>query len=98
MGKIDLVKAVAEATGLTQIEVEAVIDAFLQQIMDTLATGEKVTIKDFGTFRIRKRRERTVQLPNSEKKARITGGPIPVFKSSPYFRDYVAQHSMGSAS
>lgn len=59
MKKIELVKAVAEAAGLSQKEAENAIQAFAGVVKEELANGGSVTIKDFGTFQtvVRKARK-----------------------------------------
>jgi nucleoid DNA-binding protein len=50
MTKAQIVDRVAEATGLTKIETEAVIDGFLFTVMEAVKEGEMVEIRGFGTL------------------------------------------------
>lgn len=50
MNKNDIVKVVAENTGLTQKEVGAVIDEMLETIIKQLAKGKEVNLAGFGKF------------------------------------------------
>ena len=50
MNKADLVVAITEKTDLSKVEVESVIDEFLQIIEDKIFAGEEVKISNFGVF------------------------------------------------
>ena len=50
MTKEELIKAVAEKSGLSTTDVQSVINAFTEQIKKQLSKGEKVDISGFGTF------------------------------------------------
>ena len=50
MNKADLVVAITEKTDLSKVEVESVIDEFLQLIEDELVDGKEVKISNFGVF------------------------------------------------
>lgn len=57
MQKTDLIKAVAEKTGMTQVTTGKVINAVIDLITDTLKKGdEKITLTGFGTFEVRTKR------------------------------------------
>jgi DNA-binding protein HU-beta len=65
MHKSDLAKKVADATGLSNKDAEAAVDAAFDSIADTLATGEKVVITGFGTFERKRRKARTGRHPST---------------------------------
>lgn len=50
MNKADLVVAITEKTDLSKVEVESVVDEFLQLIEDELVDGKEVKISNFGVF------------------------------------------------
>ena len=45
MIKSDIVNLVSNATGLTKVEIETVLDGFIESIVSSLEKGEKVEIK-----------------------------------------------------
>lgn len=65
MHKSDLAKKVSEATGLSNKDAEAAVDAAFDAISDTLAAGEKVVITGFGTFERKRRKSRTGRHPST---------------------------------
>lgn len=50
MTRQDLVKKIASESGLQQKEVATVIDAFTQTVIDSYHNGERVDLKQFGSF------------------------------------------------
>ena len=50
MNKADLVVAITEKTDLTKVEVESVIDEFLQFVESEIIKGKEVKISNFGVF------------------------------------------------
>ena len=50
MNKTDLVVAITEKTDLSKVDVELVIDEFLNLIEENIIDGEEVKISNFGVF------------------------------------------------
>ena len=55
MTKQDIVDTVAEATGLTKVETEAVMNGVMATIIDSLGRNERVELRGFGTFGVKHR-------------------------------------------
>jgi len=60
MNKAEWIKVVTAKTGLTQKDVEAVLETGLEEIYQSVKWREKVTLVNFGTFYIDERRTGTV--------------------------------------
>ena len=58
MTKADIVNSVSSATGLTKVETEAVLEGVIQSISSSLKKGERVDIRGFGSFLVKKRKAR----------------------------------------
>jgi len=80
--KTDIIDIVAQGTGLTKIETAAVVDGFLATINYSLATGDSVTLRGFGSFRVVKRNGRTGINPKTGKAMNVPPHKSPVFKAS----------------
>jgi len=65
MHKSDLIKKVAESTGVSKADAEKVIGTALDTIVDTVASGEKVVLTGFGTLDRKKRKERKGRHPST---------------------------------
>ena len=50
MTKQEIVDAVSEATGLTKVETETIMNGVMTTITESLARGERVELRGFGTF------------------------------------------------
>ena len=87
--KSDIVSHISKAVGLTKIETEAVINAFISVVNDTLKNGHEVEIRGLGSFRIVERDPRIAHNPKSGKKVQLPKRRVPVFKPSKELRKSV---------
>lgn len=67
MTKKELIKLLKKKTKYSQKELLFIIDNLFETIMDTLDSGEKVSIKNFGTFEIKIHKGRKSVNPNTLK-------------------------------
>jgi len=63
--KRELVVQIANETGLTQLEVKEVIQRTLDRIVDALAQGNTIELRNFGIFKPVKRKARVGRNPNN---------------------------------
>jgi len=84
--KADIVNKIAEATGLTKVETEAVVNGFISIIRDALTQGEGIEIRGFGTFKIREKKSRIARNPRTGEKIQIPNRFVPYFKPSKDFK------------
>ena len=91
MNKAELIAAVAEKTGMSKKDTEAVIVAALNTITEALAEEEKVQLVGFGSFEVKKREARTGLNPKTLKKIEIPASKAPVFKAGKALKDAVAK-------
>ncbi len=80
MNKKELIKAIAAKTGLAQKDVRAVIDAFVEVVVETLKKGEEVKITGFGTFTRSLRKARTYKNPQGGEPIKVPDRYVPVFR------------------
>ena len=81
MTKAELVGKLSSKIKLNRKQAEAVINAITQSISDSLAGGEKVEIRGFGSFRIRERSARTARNPSSGEWLEVPAKKVPFFKA-----------------
>ena len=91
MNKTELIAAVAEKTGMSKKDTEAVIAATLNTITEALAEEEKVQLVGFGSFEVKKREARTGLNPKTLEKIEIPASKAPVFKAGKALKDAVAK-------
>lgn len=83
MTKTETIKRLAEATGLAQGNVKAIIDALTGRkgvISATLKKGGRVIISGFGTFHVRERDARKARNPKTGGKVKVPKRRYPAFK------------------
>lgn len=90
MNKGELVKAVVARVGGTEKKTAAVLDAIMETITKTVASGDKVTLVGFGTFEPRERQEREGRNPKTGEAIVIPATTYPAFSVEKNFRDAVA--------
>lgn len=80
MTKRELVVDVAERLGYTQNEVADVIQATLDTIIETLAEGNRLEIRNFGVFEIKTRDARIGRNPRTGEAVPIDEKRVAIFK------------------
>ena len=91
MTKAELVEEVSEKTGLPKKQAEIVVNTVFESIVDTLKTGEKIELRGFGSFRIRRRDSRTGRNPKTGDKVDVPAKRIPYFKPGKELRELLNQ-------
>ena len=89
MTKSDIIKEVAEGTGLTKIEIEAVLEGVILSITDSLSKGERVDIRGFGSFIVKQRAARDARNPATREIVKLQERFIPAFKVSKILKEVV---------
>jgi len=90
--KRELVVKIAKETGLTQLEVKEVVQRVLDSIVDSLAAGSTIELRNFGIFKPVKRKARVGRNPNNPSvQVRIPAKWIADFKPGKIMKDRVAK-------
>ena len=87
MKKVELVEAVATATGLTKADATRAIDATFAAITGALKDGDKVPLVGFGTFAVSKRAAREGRNPQTGETVKIAARVVPGFKAGNKLKD-----------
>lgn len=93
MNKSDLVDDVAKRSNVTKRQVDAVISATLDSIMESVAQGDKVTLVGFGSFERRNRKAREGRNPKTGDKMDIPETVVPAFSAGKFFKQTVEKES-----
>ena len=87
MIKSELVLKLAEQNPhLYQRDVENIVNAILDTIADALARGDRVELRGFGAFSVKKRDARTGRNPRTGEAVAIAEKYVPVFKTGKEMR------------
>jgi nucleoid DNA-binding protein len=93
MTKTELIRKLADVTGLSQKDVRLVLEALTDSkpnkglITSCLKQGQKVTISGFGTFYIRERNARQARNPKTGGKVKVPKRRYPAFKPAKTFKE-----------
>ncbi len=87
MTKAEVVNEIAHATGLEREAVLRTVEEFMTVVKDSLANGENVYLRGFGTFAIKRRAEKTARNITKGETVIVPAHNIPFFKPSPDFKD-----------
>jgi integration host factor subunit beta len=78
--KKELVGRIADQTGQTKVVVKQVLQAFLDEIVEELAQGNRLEFREFGVFEVKERRARRAQNPRTLEKVDVPAKRIVKFK------------------
>lgn len=80
MTKAELVDNVSTNSDLNKKDAEVIVQTVLDSIVDSLNSGEKVELRGFGSFRLRKRASRQGRNPKTGEKVFVPAKRVPYFK------------------
>jgi nucleoid DNA-binding protein len=86
MRKADIVRRIADATNLTQVQAEEVVEAIFDAIKSALQQGDSVILRRFGTFDVRAKRARMGRNPKTGDEAAIAARRVVRFKCGNQFK------------
>lgn len=87
MTKAEVVNQVSKHTGVDKITVLAVIEAFTQEVKSSLAEGNNIYLRGFGSFILKQRAEKTARNISKNTTVIVPAHVIPAFKPSRSFKD-----------
>jgi integration host factor subunit beta len=89
MTKAELVEEVSKVSDLTKGHAETIVNLVFQSIVDALKRDDKVELRGFGSFRIRRRRSRQGRNPKTGEKVFVPEKRIPYFKPGKELKDLI---------
>ncbi len=90
MTKSELIEALAQKQSqLAYKDVELAVKAMLDHMTQTLATGERIEIRGFGSFSLHYRPPRTGRNPKTGDAVTLASKHVPHFKPGKELRDRV---------
>jgi len=85
MTKAEIVAEIANKTNLEKVAVQQTIEAFMESVKNSLAKGESVYLRGFGSFTTKKRAEKTGRNISKNTTIIIPAHHIPSFKPAKTF-------------
>lgn len=80
MTKKDIAIKIAEEAGIKQIIVKKIVQKYLDAIIDILAQGETIELRNFGVFKVKSRKGRTGRNPRTGEVVPVPPKKVVVFK------------------
>lgn len=88
MIKSELVQRIAERNPhLYQRDVENVVNAILDEIVETMARGDRVELRGFGAFSVKRRNARVGRNPRTGAHVEVDEKCVPFFKTGKELRE-----------
>ncbi|CAH0999762.1 DNA-binding protein HU [Neolewinella maritima] len=89
MRKADVVANIADKTGIAKVDVLVALESFFKEVKGSLAEGENVYIRGFGSFVVKKRAKKIGRHIQKNKAIEIPEHYIPAFKPAKIFVEQV---------
>ncbi|MEQ9266752.1 MAG: HU family DNA-binding protein [Balneolaceae bacterium] len=89
MTKADIVDIISSSVGLTKVETEAVVNGFIETVIDSMKRGENIELRGFGSFKVVKRAQRVARNPKTNVEVIVPEQYAPVLKMSKEFKELV---------
>ena len=80
MTKADLISEVSRTAELSKKDAENIVNVFLDRIVDALKEGEKIELRGFGSFKLRRRNSRVGRNPRTSEAVQVPAKKVPYFK------------------
>jgi len=89
MNRSDLINAIKEKSNITRKEAEKVVDTFFDAITETLAKGERVEIRGFGSFTVKTYKPYVGRNPKTGTQIQVPAKKLPFFKVGKELKEMV---------
>ena len=73
MNKSELIDSMAAKAGISKADTARALNAFVETVKETLASGDQISLVNFGTFLVRERAARTGLNPSIRASVKIRG-------------------------
>ena len=88
MNKSDLIKKISEnSDSLNEEDLEQTVNTVLSLISNSLGNGDRVEIRNFGTFSVRSRDQRISRNPKTGTSVLVEPKNHPYFRASKYLKE-----------
>ena len=89
MRKAELVANIVEKTGISKVDVMLTLENLFDEVKDSLAQGENVYLRGFGSFVVKERSAKKARNIRENKEILVPAHHVPVFKPAKAFVELV---------
>ena len=97
MTKAELVEEVSRVSDLTKKHSEVIVDTVFRSIIEALHRGEKIELRGYGSFRLRKREPRQGRNPNTGDQEDVPPKKVPYFKPGKELKELINKEAAAPA-
>ncbi len=85
MTKADIVSEIAKTTGVEKVQVQTIVEAFMESVKNSMAANNNVYLRGFGSFIVKKRAQKVARNISKNTTITIPEHNIPAFKPAKSF-------------
>ena len=89
MTKADLIEEVVRVTDVSKKHAEIIVNTVFSSIIEALQHDDKIELRGFGSFRVRRRRSRQGRNPKTGDRVSVPEKRIPYFKPGKELKDLI---------
>lgn len=89
MTKADIISEIAKNTSIEKVQVQAVVEAFMESVKTSLIRQNNVYLRGFGSFIVKKRAQKVARNISKNTTITIPEHSIPAFKPAKSFIEKV---------
>ena len=89
MRKADIIQEIANKTGIAKVDILVTLEAFFQEVKQTVYEGEPISIRGFGTFTTLLRKKKIGRNIKAKTSVEIPEHYIPKFKPAKEFEEAI---------
>ncbi|MFD2519323.1 MULTISPECIES: HU family DNA-binding protein [Emticicia] len=89
MTKAEVISAIADKTGVDKASVSSTLEAFFNTVKDTLAQGDAVYVRGFGSFVNKRRAAKKARNISAKTTVTVPAHSVPGFKPAKEFTEQV---------
>lgn len=93
MTKAEVIAQIADQTGIDKADVQITVEAFFSVVKNSMATGENIYVRGFGSFVNRKRAKKIARNISKNTAIVIDEHYVPSFKPSKVFVEKIKSSS-----
>jgi nucleoid DNA-binding protein len=94
MTKKDMARAIAEDSGITQVQAKAIVQQVFDSVVETLLTERRIELRNFGVFEVKERRPRRARNPRTGERVSVPAKRVVTFKPGKEMEERVGQLTM----
>ena len=96
MTKADVINEISEKTGIDKLDVQATVEAFFSVVKTSMADGENIYVRGFGSFVNKKRAKKIARNISKNTAIVIEEHYFPSFKPSKIFIEKIRRNVISS--